>query len=161
METLGTLYIVCGILYTIACIMDGQDVKPLWKKWVGKRLERAANYFFPIKYVTRYVPLPPPTPMEHYDYDITRFDSKKIESIAYINECDIMDMYIRQPYERDVFMKRLIAARKRDCLRAIFDRIAAEDIVNYNIDYKSRRPSVIVRAWLYVEKKKEDQYGKV
>lgn len=22
------------ILYTIACIMDGQDVKPLWKKWL-------------------------------------------------------------------------------------------------------------------------------
>lgn len=142
--------------------MDGQDIKPLWKKWAGRKLEKAANYFYPIKYVTKtkYVPLPPPTPMEYYDYDITRYDSKKIESIAYINECNIMDGYIRLPYEKDVFMERLIAARKRDCLRAIFDRIAAEDIVNFDIDYEPRRPGVIVRAWLYVEKKNEDRYGK-
>lgn len=38
------------ILYTIACIMDGQDVKPLWKKWLGCKLEIMANELKPIRY---------------------------------------------------------------------------------------------------------------
>lgn len=38
------------ILYTIACIMDGQDVKPLWKKWLGSKLEIMANELKPIRY---------------------------------------------------------------------------------------------------------------
>ena len=38
------------ILYTIACIMDGQDVKPLWKKWLGSKLIIMANRLWPIRY---------------------------------------------------------------------------------------------------------------
>lgn len=30
----------------IACIMDGPDVKPLWKKWLGTKLANVANYYY-------------------------------------------------------------------------------------------------------------------
>ena len=44
------------VLYTLACIADGPDVKPIWKKWLGKRLERMANKYYPIQYVQRPMP---------------------------------------------------------------------------------------------------------
>lgn len=158
MGTFGTAYIICGILYTIACVMDGQDVKPLWKKWVGKKLEKASNYFFPIKYVTetkyKYVPIEPPSPFERCDYDHLTFDAQKIASEAIITESDIMSGYMRQPYRHDVFVEHLIAARKRDCLHAIFNMIAENNLVNFDVDRKSAFPNVIVRAWSYVGKKR-------
>lgn len=42
---------VLFVLYTLACIADGPDVKPVWKKWLGKRLEKMANRYYPIQYV--------------------------------------------------------------------------------------------------------------
>ena len=38
------------VLYTIACCMDGQDLKPIWKRWLGVRLERMADSLYPIDY---------------------------------------------------------------------------------------------------------------
>jgi len=33
------------LLYMTACIMDGPDVKPLWRRWLGGKLERWADKF--------------------------------------------------------------------------------------------------------------------
>jgi hypothetical protein len=30
--------------------MDGQDLKPIWERWLGVRLERMANRLYPIDY---------------------------------------------------------------------------------------------------------------
>ena len=38
------------ILYTLACIADGQDVKPIWKRWLGGKLEQYADRLKPIDY---------------------------------------------------------------------------------------------------------------
>ena len=38
------------VLYTIACCMDGPDLKPLWKRWLGIRLETIADKLHPIDY---------------------------------------------------------------------------------------------------------------
>ena len=38
------------VLYTIACCMDGPDLKPLWKRWLGVKLEGYANQLKPIHY---------------------------------------------------------------------------------------------------------------
>ena len=53
METIGIIYVVLGILYTIACCMDGQDLKPRWKHWLGVRLEGYADSLKPIDYCVR------------------------------------------------------------------------------------------------------------
>lgn len=160
MITIGTIYIVCGIIYTIACVMDGQDVKPLWKKWVGKKLEKAANYFFPIKYITdtkvvkEYVPLPSPTPFERCDYDHVTFDAVKVESQATIMESDLMMAFGHVPYPKSDIANILINENKRECFNAIFRKIAAENVVNFDIDRETQRPNIIVRAWMYVGRKR-------
>lgn len=38
------------VLYMIACCMDGPDLKPLWKRWLGIKLEGYANQLKPIHY---------------------------------------------------------------------------------------------------------------
>ena len=159
MTTIGTIYIVCGILYAIACVMDGQDVKPLWKKWVGKKLEKAANYFYPIKYVTdtkvvkEYVPLPSPTPWERCDYDHITFDAVKVASLTMITGSDWMMAFMRMPYPKSDIADILIKENKSKCFNAIFRKIAEENVVNFEIDRETARPNIIVRAWLYVGKK--------
>lgn len=47
---IGIAYFVCGFIYLIACIMDGQDLKPLWKKWLGLKLADIADLYYPIDY---------------------------------------------------------------------------------------------------------------
>ena len=48
--TIAITYITLGILYLLACIADGQDVKPLWKRWLGCKLEGWADNLKPIDY---------------------------------------------------------------------------------------------------------------
>lgn len=38
------------IIYTTACCMDGPDLKPKWKYWLGSKLESMAVEFKPINY---------------------------------------------------------------------------------------------------------------
>ena len=51
--TIAITYITLGILYMLACIADGQDVKPLWKRWLGCKLEGWADNLKPIDYCIR------------------------------------------------------------------------------------------------------------
>lgn len=44
-----TIYILF-LLYMAACIMDGPDVKPLWKRALGGKLERWADELKPVDY---------------------------------------------------------------------------------------------------------------
>lgn len=50
-----TIFILFA-LYMLGCIADGPDVKPKWKKWLGGKLERMANKYYPIQYVQRPMP---------------------------------------------------------------------------------------------------------
>lgn len=156
----GISYIVFGIIYIFACVMDGQDVKPLWKKWVGKKLEKAANYFFPINYVTKtkvvkeYVPLPSPTPWERCDYDHVTFDAVRVASQAMITVSDLKICDCFLPYPKRDIANIQIEENKSICLNAIFRKIAEENVVNFEIDRETARPNIIVRAWMYVGKKR-------
>lgn len=152
---IGIAYIACGIVYMMASIMDGQDIKPLWKKWLGKRLEKAANRFFPIEYVidTKYIHVPSPSPFERCSYDHMTFDAQKIESNYLITEQELFELYMRMPFGNKDVVERIITERKKACIRAIFDKVS--DYVSYEVDRESHRPSIIVRAWLYVGKKRK------
>ena len=48
--TMGMTLFFLFVLYTIACCMDGPDLKPLWKRWLGKKLEGYADSLCPIDY---------------------------------------------------------------------------------------------------------------
>ena len=155
MNTLGVAYTICGILYIIACVMDGQDVKPLWKKWVSRRLEKAANYFFPIKYVTetKYIPLASPTPWERDGFDYTTFDARKIQCVSKICETDIADELLRYG-NNGINLDCMIAQRMRYCMNSIFDTIRQENFINFAVDRESAYPNILIRAWLHVGKKR-------
>ena len=53
MGTIGIIYVVLGVIYTIACCMDGPDLKPKWKHWLGVKLEGYADSLKPIDYCVR------------------------------------------------------------------------------------------------------------
>lgn len=44
------LIFVFFVLYTLACIADGPDVKPLWKRWLGLKLAQWADSLMPINF---------------------------------------------------------------------------------------------------------------
>lgn len=48
--TMGMTLFFLFVLYTIACCMDGPDLKPRWKCWLGKKLEGYADSLYPIDY---------------------------------------------------------------------------------------------------------------
>lgn len=61
------LFFILFILYTIGCCLDGPDLKPVWKKWLGKKLYNKAKYFLPeLKYM--FAPNEPPK-IEYYHTD--------------------------------------------------------------------------------------------
>lgn len=68
---------VLFVLYTLACIADGPDVKPKWKKWLGKKLEKMANRCYPIQYH----PMPEiDNPFVRQTIQITPAETKLIKS---------------------------------------------------------------------------------
>ena len=77
------------LLYTLACIADGQDVKPKWKKWLGGKLEKMANKYYPIQYVQR--PMPEiDNPFMRQLIQITSADTKLIKSDIMFKTYDFM-----------------------------------------------------------------------
>jgi len=61
------LFFTLFILYTIACCMDGPDLKPIWKTWLGKKLYHKAKYFWP-ELTHIFAPIEPPK-VEYYHTD--------------------------------------------------------------------------------------------
>ena len=39
------LIFVLFVMYTLACVADGPDVKPLWKRWLGEKLLNASQHY--------------------------------------------------------------------------------------------------------------------
>lgn len=77
---------VSFILYTIACVMDGPDVKPKWKHYLGAKLEHFADGLKPIDYCVhtkcKYFGMYCENPPSSY---------KKIEEIVEVNEYDLFE----------------------------------------------------------------------
>lgn len=80
---------VLFVLYTLACIADGPDVKPLWKKWLGGKLERMANKYYPIQYIQR--PMPEiDNPFVRQPIRITPVETKLFKSDIMFKTYDFM-----------------------------------------------------------------------
>lgn len=100
-KMIAITYITLAILYTIACVMDGSDVKPLWKRWLGSNLETQANKLKPINYCNRadclyYLNWTPP--QKHGPIQVDTFDRKRIEQVVLIGEDDLFRAAIRDGY---------------------------------------------------------------
>lgn len=164
MGTLGILYLVFGILYLLACIADGQDVKPIWKRWLGGKLERYADRLKPIDYCNM-------RSCRYYQEAYRRMceqmphDSVLVESYAIIGENEVRDAAIREDMMRrhgraDLIpafgsVKGLVERGKRECARAIAYEIEKSNRIKFDVDSESRYPSICVRARVYVGQIKE------
>ena len=158
---------VLFILYTIACCMDGPDLKPRWKRWLGGRLERLANYYYPINYVckiryktrwkTKEVPVFTP-PIEVVTYDI-----KKIEECYLLQESDLSLAYAHEELakKRDVplwmiprklTIDGMVEDARERCVMSVIE--AAKNFVTVEEDRDSCYPEIIVRGSLFVGKKR-------
>lgn len=84
------LILILFILYTIACCMDGPDLKPIWKKWLGKKLYHKAKYFWP-ELTYMFAPNEPPK----IEYYYTDYKPIKIRCSNKISE---MELYEQKMY---------------------------------------------------------------
>lgn len=92
--TIAITYITLGILYLLACIADGQDVKPLWKRWLGCKLEGWADNLKPIDYCNRseckyWQSYQLNDCRTKYEIPQVRFDAEKIESRMVLTENEL------------------------------------------------------------------------
>lgn len=182
MTSIGIAYIVCGIVYLIACIMDGQDVKPLWKKWLGVKLANVADYYYPIDYCNRdkcFYPKRYRTALKNnrelrgqlqllqtranIPLQQTTFDAVRIESNICIGEDEVFransETEMARRYGYPIPARRtvdgLVENGRQNILDAICTTIKKENVVNIDIDKESRYPAILMRGWLYVGRKRD------
>lgn len=156
----ASIIIFLFILYTLACIADGQDVKPLWKRWLGRKLEKMADSLHPIDYC-----IPAACKFGNRfrtpEYHPTTFDSARIEKNVMITECQLAEAAFRANFGEPFPMyeyRKLIEEGKRFCIKEIEKAIEENSFVNIVIDRDSDWPNIIIRGWLIVGRKKEGTF---
>ena len=143
------LIFILFILYTIACCMDGPDLKPIWKKWLGKKLYHKAEYFWPeLKYI--YVPYEPPR-IEHYHTD---YKPIPIKCQMRISEKDIFEqeMYGFNLSDEDP-KEYCINRAKEKCIESLMHNIKNSGLIDTQVIEDPYDVSIDVMAELKVLKK--------
>lgn len=111
------LFFTLFVAYTVACCLDGPDLKPLWKKWLGNKLYDKAKKFYP---QVGNLLLEPPR-IEYYE---THYDPIKISCHMNIQEIDLL----RQSHYwhndnckdiKDICIESAVEKVKEDILRRV------------------------------------------
>lgn len=145
------------ILYTLACIADGQDVKPIWKRWLGGKLEQYADRLKPIDYCIHskckfYIDSLKPIYMPYGD---------KLQKNIAISERELLDLKMMEhsamnmyhrPIDPHMTVNGRIDGIKRMCVNAILK--SAEQYIKVEVDKEIDYPNIVVRGCLYVSKPK-------
>ena len=156
-------YITLAILYAIACVMDGPDVKPLWKRWLGSKLEAQANKLKPINYCNRadclyYLNWTPP--QKHEPIQVDTFDRKYIEQVVLIGEDDLFRAAIRdgycggRSYGKSYEKELLIENAKEVCFDKLME--ACKPFVEFKIMADEWKPGIHVCGAIEVGAKRKN-----
>lgn len=153
------------ILYTTGCCLDGSDLKPKWKKWLGEKLERMANNLKPINYCNPHSRLCPKrvNPMvDALNYYRRNEDLQKLDSYVILRDSQLRDARINERLaERNGGVQSLppymtvsgvIEDAKRRCREELFMYVRRQELIKFQVDEESDFPNVIVKAVLYVGK---------
>ena len=153
------------ILYTIGCCLDGPDLKPKWKKQLGRKLERMANNLKPINYCNPHSRLCPNwvNPMvDALNYYRRNKDLQKLDCYVILRDSQLRDARINERLaERNGGVKSLplymtvsgvIEDAKRRCMEELFMNVRRQGLIQFQVDEESDFPNVIVKAVLYVGK---------
>lgn len=160
MGTLGILYLVFGILYLLACIADGQDVKPIWKRWLGGKLERYADRLKPIDYCNRFCCMYYQEANSRRNTVMMPRNSVRIEGHVLIGESEVFDAHIREERMRrngraDLIpaiggINELVERAKKSCVREILHEIEKNNLIDIRVNTESRFPEITVDGYVYV-----------
>ena len=159
--TIFTLF----VLYTIACCMDGPDLKPLWKRWLGMKLEAKANSLHPINYCNKgdcqyflqWMPPQKPIPVEVHQYGM-----KRIAHDVHINESQLMRARYHEemarahniPLPQFQTVEGLVNDAKELCARMLLDSILP--YINFKVTNGDWRPEIIVSGSIEVSTPKNE-----
>lgn len=173
------------VLYTIACCLDGPDLKPRWKRSLGLQLRDMANNLHPIDYCShdrcRYY-LDATEMLPHYRnlYNdlmrhiakmnalnstptvfISEYDVKKVESICMIYEDELYHARRNEQIaaERGIMVPECISVNRllSNAKRNCINSCIdeAKKYVLITEDRESNWPNIVVRGNIFLAKKKK------
>lgn len=165
---IAIIYITLGILYMLACITDGQDVKPLWKRWLGGKLEGWADNLKPINYCNRseckyWQSYQLNDCRTRYEIPQVRFDAEKIEARMVLTEDELFRARIIEDEARRHgmplhFIPRretvdgMIDDLKKNCVNDILK--LAKSHITVDVRKDECRGEIVIDGMLYVGKKR-------
>jgi hypothetical protein len=141
--------------------MDGPDLKPRWKKWLGMKLEGYANELKPIDYCLR-------GKCRFYNIAtmnalnstpclvVSDYDIKKIEQAFLLSDGELFEARMHEDMARRSGMflppmmtvDGIVARTKEKCLYSVID--AVKPFVTIEEDRESNYPEIIVRGSIHV-----------
>jgi len=132
------LFFTLFILYTIACCMDGPDLKPLWKKWLGKKLYHKAKYFWPeLTYI--FIPNEPPK-IEYYHTD---YKPIKIRCSDKISEIELYEQKMYGISSEDPKTYCINRAKER-CIESLMYNVKNSGLIDTQVIEDPLRASINV-----------------
>ena len=157
MATFTIIFTIFAI-YMTGCCMDGPDLKPHWKRWLGMRLECYANQLKPIDYCKGiccgYYKLANETlPLYEKRYiqlidEIARMNALNTRPALFMHKYDVIPIKSYIISSRDNIHS--IEYAKKRCMDELLDK--AKQFVNVHIDAESHRPDIVTTAELFIGK---------
>ncbi len=139
-EKMIYLIFILFILYTIACCMDGPDLKPLWKTWLGKKLYDKAKYFWPeLTYI--FMPTEPPK-VEYYK---TTYEPVKLQCRNRISEIELYEQKMYGISSEDP-KTYCINRAKENCIESLMYNIKNSGLIDTQVIEDPLRASINVIA---------------
>lgn len=172
------VFMTTVVLYTVASCMDGPDLKPRWKKWLGMKLEGYANELKPIDYCLRdrckfYNKATYDLPMYIKQYEklihniakmnalnsspcvfISNYDVKKIEKAFRLSENEIFEARMQEEWARQgghvpfLTVDGIVARYKEFCVKSVLD--AVKPFITIEEDRGIHYPDIMIRGNIYV-----------
>lgn len=165
------LIFVLFVMYTLACVADGPDVKPLWKRWFGEKLLNASQHYirFSICNGPRFC-VHVNRSMESVDqykrmvdalqkqiYRMTALDPSSIcvlRGSVKISESDLHDIYIKTKPMGELFFEaekqRAVRHAVEVCKNRILDRLSKG--FAFDVEQDERTKAITIHGSLVINK---------
>ena len=136
------LIFILFILYTIACCMDGPDLKPIWKTWLGKKLYHKAKYFWP-ELTYMFAPIEPPR-IEYYHTD---YKPIKLKCSNKISEMELYEQQIYGFNLNDEDPKNYCINRAKErCIDSLMYNVKNSGLIDIQVSEDPYNASIDVTA---------------
>jgi hypothetical protein len=127
-------------VYTACCCLDGHDLKPIWKKWLGRKLYNKAVDFYPqIKNV--FAPTFEAPKIEYYNLEPIRL------------KCNIGINKMQFIHLNDDTQKIVMENAKRKCILNLTQKIINSNFIDFKFIQNPYNRTISVESELKILKK--------